>query len=68
MTSHSLSVTSRSSMETEELIKLVLALKLPSTDLTLCCKEICISPKIMYSFWNFFPNSGLRNFRHGLVG
>jgi len=49
-------------METEELIKLVLALKLPSTDLTLCCKEICISPKIIIPSGTFSQTLGLDNF------
>jgi len=39
-----------------------LAWRLPSTYLTLCCKEIQVSPKIMVYF--FILSSGLRKFRH----
>ena len=44
------------------------ACELSSTYPTLCCKEIGISPKIIKgtSLWNFFPNSGHENFRHGI--
>jgi len=54
-------------METTERIEMVLAGRLPSTYPTLCCKEICVSPKlgVLKSLWNFVPNSGLRKFRHG---
>jgi len=43
-----LSVTSRSSIETDERIELVLAWELPSTHHTPCCKKIMVPPKIRY--------------------
>ena len=60
-----LSVTSRSAIETNKQIGLVLAWELPSTYATLYYKEIRVPPKNKgSSLWNFAHNSGLRKFRH----
>jgi len=60
-----LSVTSRSSIETDKQIGLVLAWELPSTYATLYYKEIRVPPKNKgSSLWNFAHNSRLRKFRH----
>jgi len=36
-----------------------------SLHMSVCCREIWISPKIGYFLWDFVPNSGLRKFRQG---
>jgi len=58
--SMSVSVTSRSSIETAERIDLVFCVYAFLTYSTLCYKEIQIS------LWDFVPNSGLRKFHHGI--
>jgi len=62
----SLSVTSRSSMETVGLIELFLAREIPSTYSTCHVSTFEYLENKGTSLWNFVLNSGLRKFRHGI--